>query len=126
LSEACRRVTESEAWKACREKFPAATDYRYRHESSFYRNESLFEPNNRDRVFLLGNPLRHVLLSTLPGADEKDKLNRVFKSAPPWVIWFTFAGLYSQIAGSEFAGSMTSIGQLCLQWSGFSWTLRQR
>jgi hypothetical protein len=39
-----------------------------------YRNEKLFEPYNRERVFLFGDPLRHVLLSTLPGADEKDKL----------------------------------------------------
>jgi hypothetical protein len=50
-----------------------------------------FQPYYRDRVFLLGDPLRHVLLSTIPGSDEKDKLNSAFKSAPPWLIWFTFA-----------------------------------
>jgi hypothetical protein len=82
LSEACRRVTESEAWKACCEKFPICT---------YYRKENLFKPYSSDNVSLVGGPLRHVLLSTLPGADEKDKLNRVFKSAPPWLIWFTFA-----------------------------------
>jgi len=67
LSEACRRVTESEACKAS------------------------FEPYSRDSVILMGHPLRHILLATFPGADEKDKLNCVFKSAPPWLIWFTFA-----------------------------------
>jgi hypothetical protein len=82
LSEACRRVAESEAWKACCEKFPEACR-RY--------DEYPFEPYNRDRVFLIGDPLRHVLMSSFPGADEKEKLNRVFKSAPPWLIWFTFA-----------------------------------
>jgi len=67
LSEACRRVAESEAGKGS------------------------FEPYSRDDVFLMSHPLRHVLLATFPGADEKDKLNCVFKSAPPWLIWFTFA-----------------------------------
>jgi hypothetical protein len=67
LSEAWRRVAESGAWKGS------------------------FEPYSRDDVFLIGHPLRNVLLATFPGADERDKLNRVFKSAPPWLIWFTFA-----------------------------------
>ena len=67
LSEAWRRVAESEARKGS------------------------FEPYSRDDVFLMSHPLRHVLLATFPGADEKDKLNCVFKSAPPWLIWFTFA-----------------------------------
>jgi hypothetical protein len=110
LSEACRRVTESEAWKACREKFPAATDYRYRHKSSFDRNESLFEPNNRDRVLLLADPLRHVLVSTLPGADEKDKLNRLFKSAPPWLIWFTFADYTAKVLDLNLPDLSTVVG----------------
>lgn len=81
LSEACRRFGESEAWKACCEKFPEACR----------KYEYPFEPYNRDRVSIIGEPLRHILLATFPGADEKDKLNRVFKSAPPWLIWFTFA-----------------------------------
>ena len=82
-AKACRRVTESEAWKACCEKYPIC--------SWDHRNYS-FQPHSRDNVALIvGDSLRHVLLSTLPGADEKDKLNRVFKSAPPWLIWFTFA-----------------------------------
>ena len=67
LSEACRRVAESEVCKAS------------------------FEPYSRDSVTLMGHPLRHILLATFPGADEKDKLNCVFNSAPPWLIWFTFA-----------------------------------
>jgi hypothetical protein len=48
---------------------------------------------------LIGDPLRHVLLSTLSGADEKDKLNRVFKSAPPWLLWFTFADYSAKLLG---------------------------
>jgi hypothetical protein len=83
LSEACRRFAESEAWKACCEKFPEA--------STNGRDERPFEPHDRYRVFSLGTLLRHILPSTLPGADEKEKLNRVFESTPPWLIWFTFA-----------------------------------
>ena len=68
---------------SCCEKFPVCT---------WYRRYYSFKPHTRDNVaFIVGHPLRHVLLSALPGADEKDKLNRVFKSAPPWLIWFTFA-----------------------------------
>src|SRR5262249_49073284 len=83
LSEACRRVAESEVWNACCEKFP--------HHCKDFRSENSFEPYDRPSVSLYGDPLRHFFLSTLAGADEKDKLNRVFKSAPPWLIWFTFA-----------------------------------
>ena len=39
LSEACRRVAESEAWNAS------------------------FEPYSRDSVILMGDPLRHIFLS---------------------------------------------------------------
>ncbi len=101
LSEACRRVTESEAWKACCEKFSICTRYGYK---------NLFEPYDRDRVFVIGDPLRHVLLSTLPGADEKDKLNRVFKSAPPWLLWFTFADYSAKLLGLSLPDLSTVSG----------------
>jgi hypothetical protein len=101
LSEACRRVTESEAWNACCEKFPDCKNY---------RDENLFEPYDRDRVFLCGDPLRHVLLATLPGADEKDKLNRVFESAPPWLIWFTFADYTAKLLDLNLPDLSTVIG----------------
>jgi len=81
LSEACRRASASETWKTCCEKFPICRDH---------GNENLFEPYSRHLVLPVGDSLRHILVSTLPGADEKDKLNRVFRSAPPWLMWFTF------------------------------------
>jgi len=93
LSEACRRVAESEAWKACCEKFPETC----RH----CRDEYPFEPYGRNRVSVIGYPLRHVLISTLPGTDEKDKLNGIFKSAPPWLIWFTFADYTAKLLGLD-------------------------
>jgi hypothetical protein len=88
LSEACQRVTESEAWEACCEKFPEeCKNFRDRN----FRVQYSFGPYNRDRVSSIGELLRHILMSRFPGADEKEKLNRVFKSAPPWLICFTFA-----------------------------------
>jgi hypothetical protein len=48
LSEACRRVAESEAWKACCEKFPEAC--------RDYCDEYPFEPYGRDRVSVIGDP----------------------------------------------------------------------
>jgi hypothetical protein len=38
----------------------------------------------------MGMLLRHSVISGFPGADEKEKLDAVFESAPPWFIWFTF------------------------------------
>jgi hypothetical protein len=39
----------------------------------------------------MGAHLRHFVISSFPGADEKEKLDRVFSAAPPWLLWFTFA-----------------------------------
>ena len=44
-----------------------------------------------DNVTLIGRCLRHTIISTFPGADEKHKVDAVFAAAPPWLIWFTFA-----------------------------------
>jgi hypothetical protein len=101
LSEACRRVTESEAWKACCEKFPIC---------AYHRKDYSFKAHSRDNVWLIGDPLRYVLLSTLPGTNEKDKLNRVFKSAPPWLIWFTFADYTAKLLGLNLPDLSTVTG----------------
>ena len=102
LSEACRRFAASEAWKACCDKFPEI----YKN----YRDEYFFEPYNRDRVFLIGDPLRHMLITTFPGTDEKDKLNRVFKSATPWLIWFTFADYTAKLLDLDLPDLSTVSG----------------
>jgi hypothetical protein len=91
LSYACQRVTESQAWKACRDKIPPF--YKYVH------HEKLFEPYSRSSVMVIGEPLRHVVISSFPGIDERAKLNAVFKSAPPWFIWFTFADYTAALLG---------------------------
>lgn len=42
---------------------------------------------------------RELLIPNLPGADEKEKLDAVFASAPPWLIWFTFGDFTADLLG---------------------------
>jgi hypothetical protein len=43
--------------------------------------------------------LRHALIACFSGATEKKKLERVFASAPPWLIWFTFGDYTAELLG---------------------------
>jgi hypothetical protein len=98
LSNACQRVSESKVWKAFRdEHFPS----RPRPPYARMRRGKPFDPYSRDSVLVMGERLRHVVISSFPGADEKAKLNAVFKSAPPWLIWFTFADYTAAALGLE-------------------------
>lgn len=45
--------------------------------------------------------LRHLFVARLPGRTEKDKLNAIFKSAPPWILWFTFADYTAAVLDLE-------------------------
>src|SRR5262249_12398673 len=60
-----------------------------------------FDPYTRNSVFVIGVSLRHVVISSFPGVDEKAKLNAVFKSAPPWLLWFTFADYTAAVLGLD-------------------------
>jgi hypothetical protein len=55
------------------------------------RSYRVASPYGRDGVWIIGSYLRHELIASFPGATEKKKLESVFASAPPWLIWFTFA-----------------------------------
>jgi len=79
LWRACKRVEASEAWEECCQNFPVSLGeiaYAFRPYSDF---------------LWLAMPIRHCLIHLFPGDNEKDKLNRVFESAPPWLLWFTCA-----------------------------------
>ena len=56
-------------------------------------------PHNRDAAMIRGMYLRHELIARFSGATEKEKLERVFASAPPWLIWFTFADYTAELLG---------------------------
>jgi hypothetical protein len=92
LSCAGGRVAKSEFWELFSQKFPPdRTILPANFEYSF--------PFTRDQVMIIGDELRHVSIATFPGADEKEKLNRVLRSAPPWLLWFTFADYSAKLLG---------------------------
>lgn len=92
LSCAGGRVAESEFWESFRQKFPPdRTIFPATFEYSF--------PFTRDQVLTIGDQLRHVAIATFPGRDEKEKLNNVLRSAPPWLLWFTFADYSAKLLG---------------------------
>lgn len=91
LSEACQRVTESEGWKLYRETMPPRL--------KFVEYEEQFTPHSRGTVVEIGEVLRHLFISPLPGINEKAKLNAIFESTPAWLIWFTFADYTAAVLG---------------------------
>jgi hypothetical protein len=99
LSEACQRVTESKAWKALRDKFFPTPKSLY--PDGRVRRGRPFDPYHRNSVSVIGGRLRHVVISSFPGVDEKAKLNAVFTSAPTWLLWFTFADYTAAVLGLD-------------------------
>lgn len=91
LSCACQRVSESDAWRECHEKFPSSFNRGHRQYS--------FDPHNRNRAAIIGVQLRHAVIATFPGSNEKGKLDAAFASAPPWIIWFTFGDYTAGLLG---------------------------
>jgi len=84
LSQACKRVENSETWHKCCDMFPITlrrVDYRF------------------GKIFFETLPIRHGLIRFFPGRDERDKLNRIFEIAPPWLIWFTGADDAARMLG---------------------------
>jgi hypothetical protein len=67
--------------------------------ASISRSHRVARPYGRDGVWIIGSYLRHELTASFPGATEKEKLERVFASAPPWLIWFTFADYTADLLG---------------------------
>lgn len=87
LVHACRRCLVSSAWKACREKHPDYIGRQRRDEGPL---------NSRVAQYF-----RKYLLPDLPGANETEKLNLVFASAPLWLLWFTHADVIGSVHGLE-------------------------
>ncbi len=84
LDCAIQRCAEADAWKECCNEF--RTSY-----SGLDGEQYRFPADDRDSIARMGEPLRHFVISSFPGSDEKQKLDRVFAAAPPWLLWFTFA-----------------------------------
>jgi len=112
LSCAWERFINTDVWKECCDKSEAMelkqlADWKEKNgEETSPRNLSLSlnhsyraAPYNRDGVILTGEYLRHELIARFPGATEKEKLEQVFASAPPWLIWFAFADYTAGLLG---------------------------
>jgi hypothetical protein len=112
LSCAWERFINTDVWKECCDKWEAMqlkqlADWKEKNgEDTSPRNLSRFlsqsykrSPYDRDGVTLTGDYFRHELIARFPGATEKEKLEQVFASAPPWLIWFTFADYTAGLLG---------------------------
>jgi hypothetical protein len=93
LSCAWQRCSDSSAWKECSDRFKSSLLRAPWH--AVYP----FKPDDRRGTYIMGMPIRHVVIDIFPGADEKEKLDAVFASAPPWLIWFTFADYTAELLG---------------------------
>jgi hypothetical protein len=86
------QITEplTDAWRRFAEKFPRS-------------NYNQFSPfsNNKMSARLAGITLRTEVIPKLPGADEKERLNRIFASAPAWLMWFTYGDFTASVLQLE-------------------------
>ena len=107
LSCAWERCTNTQVWKEYCDKWEAMEleqlrdnfGDNWREHGEYPGHDYLRSPFDRDGAFLSGQHLRHELIARFSGATEKKKLERVFASAPPWLIWFTFADLTAESLG---------------------------
>jgi hypothetical protein len=108
LSCAWERFTSTEVWKEYCDKWEANALEQFRDWQGRFKDTNNGEevnhrylrlPFDRDGVYICGPYLRHELIARFSGSTEKEKLQRVFASAPPWLIWFTFADLTAELLG---------------------------
>jgi hypothetical protein len=52
-------------------------------------------------AWFIAKYFRKYFLPELPGADETEKLNAVFRKAPPWLVWFCFGNMCGAVLGLE-------------------------
>jgi hypothetical protein len=72
----------SEAWQRCIERFP-------NQELALERMKGLL--TNGNYIPHAAEIVGEKVMAELPGSTEKEKFQNLFSSAPPWLIWFTFA-----------------------------------
>jgi hypothetical protein len=84
--EWCR---ESAAWQACREKHGGFDDYGRENGTPFISWSAKF----------IAEYFRKYFLPQLPGANEAEKFNAILKTAPPWLLWFTYGDMNARVLG---------------------------
>ena len=80
------------AWRRCLES-PTFKSYCEKH--SYYH----YSWRRRGLHQQVAEYFREYLLPGLPGANETEKLNLVFASAPLWFLWFTHADVIGSVLG---------------------------
>ena len=94
----------SDAWQRCSGRFPIL--------QRVYQFRSL---NLSDQSFAeeIAHIVRKDVMSDLPGTTEAEKFQNMFFSAPPWLIWFTFATITAKFLGLALPdlSSVTSFGR---------------
>ncbi len=68
------------AWRRCSKKFP-----------DLQRLEILKSLGAQSYAENVAEIVRQDVMCELPGSIEKEKFQNLFSSAPPWLVWFTFA-----------------------------------
>jgi hypothetical protein len=77
----------SDAWQRCIERFPSLE--RWKVNKSYMSGEGYA----REVANIVGDKVK----TELPGATNKEKFPKLFSSAPPWLIWFTYADITGAI-----------------------------
>ena len=110
LSCAWQRFMDTEVWKQHCDKWNELEigrlgDERKEYGESTPKDNRLASsadralPFSRDGAFVLSMELRHELLERFSGSNEKEKLEKVFESAPPWLVWFAFGDFTAKLLG---------------------------
>lgn len=90
LEQAWRRCRESSAWKTCHQRYPEFDWYGRRDDAS---------PFDRLSSRHIAECFEKHILPGLPGADESEKYELIFRRAPLWLIWFSYCDLHARIFG---------------------------
>lgn len=110
LSCAWQRFMDTEVWKQHCDKWNELEigrlgDERKEYGESTPKDNRLASsadralPFSRNGAFVLSMELRHELLERFSGSNEKEKLEKVFESAPPWLVWFAFGDFTAKLLG---------------------------
>lgn len=90
LENAWQRCRKSSAWKACRARHPDFGDY---------NRDDNTTPFERYPAKKIAAYFERHFLPELPGADEREKFELIFRRVPSWLLWFTYADVNAHVLG---------------------------
>ena len=93
LSCAWQRFEDTDVWKQYCDKWKELKCGRL--DDNYHTGS----PFSRNGVYVMSMELRHELLERFSGSNEKEILEKVFASAPPWLVWFAFGDYTAKLLG---------------------------